>query len=159
MPYMEFLRKEGKTPNTGAYTEETILCPVSETELMAMLIHKIHLYCGIPEIAAGEDRTMNVQLTSDSKNAIVSWEDNDVLAKFSWGAFASTTLIAGAQIESHVVQIEPPVKYFDPPILYSKRELYLGGYCSAAIPLKFGVIIGYTLERVSRADFIAALVG
>jgi len=159
VPYMEFLRKEGKTPGTGAYTEEVIYCPTSETELMAMLIHKIHLYCGIPEIATGEDRTMSAQLCSDSKNAIVSWEDKDVLAKFSWGSFASTTLIAGAQQESHVVQVEPPVKYFNPPILYSKRELYLGGYCTAALSLKFGVIIGYTLERVSREDFIAALVG
>ncbi|MBA7550438.1 hypothetical protein ES705_43735 [subsurface metagenome] len=48
---------------------------------------------------------------------------------------------------------------FDPPILYPKASLYVGfntvGFTTVK---KLAVRIGYTLEKVSREDFISALV-
>ncbi|GAH36712.1 unnamed protein product, partial [marine sediment metagenome] len=49
--------------------------------------------------------------------------------------------------------------FFDPPLLYPKAFIYLGisstGFTSA---LAAHFRIGYTLEKVSREDFISALV-
>ncbi|MBA7703723.1 hypothetical protein ES703_112516 [subsurface metagenome] len=48
---------------------------------------------------------------------------------------------------------------FDPPILYPKALLYLGMNTIGATSTRFATVrIGYTLEKVSREDFISALV-
>ena len=49
--------------------------------------------------------------------------------------------------------------YFDPPILYAKNKIYMGMNSAGQGAVKTAyAALGYTLEKVDKDDFIAALV-
>jgi len=152
-PFMEFLRGKVAQTVVNTYAELQIPTPTSKTENMAMLIHSIELE---PALMAQSLPTtgdsVHVHLSSKSRTASGEMDEPDVLA-----ARSSFTILNAV---FHAVLVKGLEKNtFDPPILYPKANLYAGintTTFAAITNLKFR--IGYTLEKVSREDFISALV-
>jgi hypothetical protein len=152
-PFMEFLRATISQSATNAYAQIQIPTPTSKTENMAMLIHSIEL---LPTnlVAAAPATTDHVRahLASKSKTSVSTIVDPDVLAYYkaftSLNAVFNDTLFFGEQKQT-----------FNPPILYPHANLF-----AAIQSMGFAAVItltcriGYTLEKVSREDFISALV-
>jgi len=152
-PFMEFLRASVVLTAADAYTETQIPTPTSKTENLAMLIHSIEL-----DPAAVVDATptnadeSKVHLSKRTQTIWKNIGDPDILAHFK----AKTHLAA----IFHHLAISGSMKHtFDPPILYPHANLFLGmdtvGWTSVTSAV---CRIGYTLEKVSREDFISALV-
>ena len=152
-PFMEFIRVDFSLSAANIYTEEEVATPSSRTETMAMLIHSIEMY---PTIQADTTPTnndsINLHVSKTSKAAYGYISDPDILAIFGvtthLNAVFNGFTYRGSQIQK-----------FDPPILYPKASLFfaaasLGFAQAAAVKCR----IGYTLEKVSREDFISALV-
>ncbi|MBA7550106.1 hypothetical protein ES705_42612 [subsurface metagenome] len=152
-PFMEYLRAGVVQDAANVYAEVQIPTPTSKTENMAMLIHTIEMHPSILLDAQPAQGDMMLQHVSrKSKDNIGTISDEDILAYLR----AYTTL--NAVYNGLSITGEQTYK-FDPPILYPRANLYMamssigmGGVASASVR------IGYTLEKVSREDFISALV-
>lgn len=155
---MEFLRANvyQDAINTFAITE--LRCPVSRTELMAMLIHSIEL-----RVDASEP-----DLTKTAQGHISC---NLLTRIFGTGAGISTPGVlelAVSEREIWTLGTEelisdhdeiPLMHYYNPPILYPRDTMYLSVWSLYQLALHGAdVKIGYTLEKVSQQAFIAALV-
>jgi len=158
MPYMEFLRKYLKETAANTWTCEEIPTPASKTELMAVLIHQIRFWIPMPAARDGLRCEFMAQLISRDSNEPLSADDpgyiHGVCTAIECGTAEGTldeyewTRMQGAE-----------TLYFNPPLLYAKDKLYLGVKgTNLLVPYDAVVVIGYTLERVSREEFIAALV-
>lgn len=146
---MEFMRIETAAAADGEVVSEGFDTPTSKTETMAMLIHQIHLFCPISKTAAGEVKTS----IGDRECTEVS--DLDIGEPGIITKMECYTLSTPDNYQTN----EHQMTYYDPPILYAKRQIWAsvanqgstgGKKCSAHI--------GYTIAKVSQADFISALV-
>ncbi|MBA7708002.1 hypothetical protein ES703_116889 [subsurface metagenome] len=152
-PFLEFLRANVRQSAADAYTEKEVATPASKTETMAMLIHSIELY---PEAQIDGEPVqgdhIDVHVSKASKTITGNISDPDILA-----VYITTTHLAAI---FHGITHTGAQKYvFDPPILYPKSSIFIaidGTGLAATITGHFR--IGYTLEKVSREDFIDALV-
>ena len=161
-PFIEFLRALNMMDTPNTYREVPIPCPTSKTEQMAMLIHEVIFRPPTLETGTGKSpkktpgiadlESYSAQLMGQSQGGIRNLDHKDMIAtlfrKVSLGAVW------------HWLHEEMPAYWrFDPPILYPRANLYFGvltsGFAAAA---NFAIRIGYTLQRVSKEDFIAALV-
>ena len=91
-------------------------------------------------------------MTKDSKADLVTPEDVDLIAfwtqRYHLGAIAHLMIERGF-----------PRWKFDPPVLYPRAKMYVGLRTAGFTNVCSGFVkIGYTLEKVSKEDFIAALV-
>ena len=153
-PFMEFLRAYLDMSAANAYTEMQIPTPSSKTETMAMLIHSIELVLGSltdPTTPADGDQ-MQAHLADSSQTQIRKIDNSDVLTHIR------STLVLNAVVNA--IEIAgTEFMTFDPPILYPKANLYLAAFSTGfTSPGNVSLRIGYTLEKVSREDFISALV-
>ena len=152
-PFMEFLRGYALQTAANAYKETQIPCPTSKTESMAMLIHSIELSPSLLcDSAPANLDTITLHLSKVSKTSATTILSPDVLAYYR------TMTILNA-VSNHITIFGEQKQTFDPPILYPHTNLYLG-LLSAGLTavMNATVRIGYTLEKVSREDFISALV-
>jgi len=152
-PFMEFLRGIVTMTSANSYKEIQIPCPTSKTESMAMLIHSVELQ---PDrLLAQNPANLDMCMTHLSKTTQTEVRPNhypDTIAYLkaftSLNAVFNALVITGAELTK-----------FDPPVLYPHVNLYVGvntvGFTTVT-NTKFK--IGYTLEKVSREDFISALV-
>ncbi|MBA7551082.1 hypothetical protein ES705_43616 [subsurface metagenome] len=152
-PFMEFLRAEVLMETPDVYAEVQIPTPTSKTENMAMLIHSIELEPStFADPAPVTLDTLHVQLTKRSKTELVYLDDPDLLAHFA--AFTILNAVFHAVLTTGHQKTD-----FNPPILCPKANLYFGidtnGFTSI---MGARCRISYTLEKVSREDFISALV-
>ncbi|MBA7550220.1 hypothetical protein ES705_42730 [subsurface metagenome] len=152
-PFMEYLRQEVKMTTINTFTEVAIATPTSKTENMAMLIHSIELQ---PVIQVDGEPTeldsVALCVTKTHQTGPVKISDPDCIATF----IARTKLAA---VFNALIHIGSQETKFDPPILYPKSHLYLSIYSTGMALVSTGNFrIGYTLEKVSREDFISALV-
>ena len=148
-PFMEFMRLETeRADGPNEVLSQGFDTPASKTEKMAVLIHQIHLFCPIAKTAEGECKAAvsdrQLELTSDvdvgEPNVITKMECFNLTTPTEWHA------------EEH------QFTYYNPPILYARRKIWLTIAVAGATNKKASAIIGYTLEKVSQEDFIAALV-
>ena len=150
---MEFLRQKVTQTAANAFTQVAIATPTSKTENMAMLIHSIELEPTrhVDSTPTEADRiSMTVAKTSQASDLEIS--DPDCLAMMR----INTRLAA---IYHDTIYIGRQNHKFDPPILYPKAFLYCSvGATGMASAIIGHFRIGYTLEKVSREDFISALV-
>ncbi|MBA7549661.1 hypothetical protein ES705_42152 [subsurface metagenome] len=152
-PFLEFLRADVKQTAADTFTEGEIPTPSSKTESMAMLIHSIELQ---PSKLIADEPTdldnvmMSVTKASKTGAAVISDPDSLAYVKIK-------TSIAAV---FHAVVVNGSQKYtFDPPLLYPKAKLYIQiSSAGIGVPVYGHVRIGYTLEKVSKEDFISALV-
>lgn len=148
-PFMEFLRLE--TDSVDGPTEvlsQGFDTPTSKTEKMAMLIHMVHLFCPIPKTQDGEVKTAvsdrELSVTGD-----VDLGEPGIITKME-----CFTLSTPTEVQSP----EHQITYYDPPILFAKRQIWLTVAVAGATNKRASAHVGYTLEKVSQEDYISALV-
>ncbi|MBA7549991.1 hypothetical protein ES705_42496 [subsurface metagenome] len=146
---MEFMRIETSPAETGEIVSEGFDTPASRTEKMAMLIHQIHLFCPISKTADGEVKT-SIGDREATEVSDVDIGEPGVITKME-----CYTLTAPEQVQTN----EHQMTYYDPPILYAKRQIWASVANSGSVGGKrCSAHIGYTVEKVSQEDFISALV-
>jgi len=159
-PFMEFLRNRVKQVSVNVHAEEEIPTPCSTTENMAMLIHWVFFHTDDPQSDEGSYGAITTYLARHSQSGGIAMQDPDCIA-----AYQQTIAIGryeGTLSEYYEYYEDPQVLVFDPPVLYAKSVIYhgIGTVQQPGAALKTSdVAIGYTLEKVSKDDFIAALVG
>ena len=152
-PFMEFLRARVLQTAANTYEEVQIPTPTSKTENMAMLIHSIELApASIVDPAPTTLDSCHIHVAKRSKTIAGVLDDPDILAYYSGLTILDAVF--------HMVYFTGSDKHiFDPPILYPHANLFAGisttGFTGVT---NAKVRIGYTLEKVSREDFISALV-
>lgn len=155
---MEFLR-EDITHDGGTLVDTVaIVTPASRTEKMAMLIHLIEIIVQQPAWSAGTWQYCEAALSSESHEGLTTLpgiEDPDILHKVK--EWAQEGIVANTFTRFREGDF---IIYFDPPVLYPKAYLYLEmEVADLQASGKYGLVrVGYTLEKVPDADFIAALV-
>lgn len=139
----------------GVQQELELDLPTSKTETMAMLIHLIELDIADINGQAGDRVQSNVYLSKSSMPSKFRYHGSDILAWYC--LLYEMTVAAG---ECYIYESGSKLTYFNPPILIARDKLYLGhkGYEYDAVSTYVTGRIGYTLEKVSREAFIAALV-
>ena len=152
-PFMEFLRGNVVQAAINTYAELQVPTPASKTENMAMLIHSIEIHPSrLVDTTPTNGDFMEVHVAKASKAASAFIHDPDILATYK----VETVINAGV---GEIQETGQQVYKFNPPILYPKTNLYIA-ISSVGLAATAGgkVRIGYTLEKVSREDFISALV-
>ncbi|MBA7551841.1 hypothetical protein ES705_44391 [subsurface metagenome] len=152
--FMEFIRGRVIEAGIDTYTEDAMPVPTSRTEELAMLIHKVMVNVATPTMQAA-----SVTLSSwhVADRSYVSTRDRSYPGILAYGSREANDLPAG--LFSYPGDRPQFVYDFDPPILYAKALIYLGFASEGeAAPQWCKVAIGYTLERVSKDAFIAALI-
>jgi len=160
--YMEFLSVVMSLPaDAGAWVEQEVRLPTSKTELFALLIHFIEDYYLPPRLDIEAEgyysRTFSLNkapsTTGQMKNC--GYPDN-LYYNCKCNNFIETALtnirnIRGATQER---------RDFSPPILIAQDTLWWCAENSANVEqaTNLSLRIGYTLEKVNREAFIAALV-
>lgn len=158
-PFMEWLRNRVQESAVNTYTEEEIPTPASRTEKMAMLIHQVQFHTDDPQVTEGSYSSILTGLYSHSQSGAVGISDPDTIVAYQ--QFVAAGRYEGTLSEYWEHREDPSIIYFDPPLLYAKAVIYHGvqGVQQPGAAVKTSdVRIGYTLEKVSDADFIAALV-
>ncbi|MBA7709763.1 hypothetical protein ES703_118688 [subsurface metagenome] len=153
--YMEFMRDVVSQDVVDTYTEKAIPCPVSGNENLAMLIHMIvgTMEPCVPVLT--EDNEVIAAVHDRSMTLTGGWRYPGTLLYHHHG-YNSTLSAAGlGYVRTSAIQI----MYFNPPVLYAKAYIY---HCInselATDRRSHEIAIGYTIEKVTKDAFIAALV-
>ena len=151
--FMEFISKRLEESAAGVYTEAVIPTPCSQTEQFAMLIHRIDGHMEPPEVVGAAITVSALALNKASKSEGVGIDDPDCLFE---GLSKVDAVVAATP---NFINCGQFVRRFDPPILYAKSQIYLGVWGNNNVGTMTQVCrIGYTLEKVSKDAFIAALI-
>ncbi len=159
MGFLEFLR--GRVTETAAntFTEVEITTPASRTESLAMLIHQVKFATSMPDTEDAQQNTVETQLTKTTQSAIINI-DNDAQID-AHTIIEAAGVVQGSLSEYYRLETQGigTWRHFHPAILYPRAGIFLGVQGTGNANARTGQIqIGYTLERVSKDDFIAALV-
>ncbi len=159
MPFMEFIRDSVTESAANTYTETEIKTPASRTEKLAMLIWQMEIEAGLPDIEDAQSNATLTQLVKTTQNTGLGLQDEDLLMRVNKLANVGTVQGSLTEFQRYQELDASVIRYFDPPILYAKAEMFLGivGSGNAAAGSS-GARVGYTLERVASEEFIAALV-
>lgn len=163
MPFMEF-RGIYVESAAGLWTTGEMGVPTSKTEKMALLMHVVWLLVNAPDPVDAKIRETDVQLLKEDSNAAVDIQEWNYLAgqNRAWDAGrAEGTLSEYSRSQDQQMVIQ----YFSPPVLIARDSLWVGTRgkengveANYAAVVTSAVRIGYTLEKVPTAEFIAALV-
>lgn len=152
---MNFSRFVVAEAGAGGYNETEIDTNLSAERSLIWFIRMIQLEI-LPQTvdlpAAGADESLFLQITRESKTAIINYNDADVIEKFTDTAVRSAAIgtDAGPQIDR---RITPITIQYKPPIPYGSRSIFIGFQTTAAAPNTIRGRIGYTTEKVSERDF------
>ncbi len=157
--FMEFVGAYVKQSVEDEDAQVTFDVPTSETEQMALLVHRIEWEGNVPVgvVAAAIGIDLYLTTTMATPAGLASHIDFPSLIDqyMRMGRYGTTI----DDILDSDLQRQFEVHRFDPPILIAQRTLYLTIHTSASTVINDGAVrIGYTLEKVSQAAFIAALV-
>ena len=160
MPFMEFLRADIDEDTLNTFKKITVATPASRTESMAMLIWDVWLQIREPDILDAVTTGNNVKVgRSDLVVTDRFGLNDDVLWEWIHDMKPGTTQgsLSEYLIEHH--DGGPHIR-FDPPVLWphSKIALTVEGKANTVKKMTAYLVVGYTLEKVSPGDFIAALV-
>jgi hypothetical protein len=147
---MEWLRGSVTEGGAATFGETELKTPVGRANRLAMAVHKIEFESGLVDQPATLDQ-VNIQLTMNSKTALVNLNNSDLIAKV---AKHFEIVTSGGGWDNKVEE-----RNFYPPLLYAKSSIYLGtkGIGSAAACTHYARI-GYTLRYVSATRMVQALV-
>jgi len=158
--YLEFVAVEdGAIPfvvdGYGAYKETAIPLPTSQTEMLAFLLHRVDFRLGHPHFIDTLMTSVACYLTKAHQTGPIDLADPDLIAQYFW--HVSVNQVAGSGISKW--EDGKNIWTFDPPILIARDHVYMGGRTFQETANQVvQVRLGYTLEKVSREAFIAALV-
>jgi len=160
--FMEFIRASIVSTNVGdaGVKSAEIQMPVSENENLAVLIHKVNflfnafLTADLGASSSGAARQTGLCTFPPKVHA-------DMLVNTP-GCLAMSILWWTQSASGDMTGEEGHREWdFNPPLLVAKRSLYVGAYRGTGLTTETSamVSIGYTVEKVSKDAFIAALVG
>lgn len=149
MKFMEFLGLHTYQSGVDADTTAMIQTPASKSEKLAMLIHMVEFeFTTHPTL--DQDHTLflvdrNVGATKKYINDPEVVAMANLIEKFTTSGLGYTSRV-------HTT-------YFNPPILYTRQTIGLQTGSSGSGVQNVGKCrVGYTLEKVSKEDYIDALV-
>ena len=157
--FMEFIGAYVCQAVADTDAQVTFDVPTSETEQMALLVHRIDWEGNVPEGIVATNIGVDAYLTTTMSTpaGLASHFDHPSLIDAYMRVMKYGTT-ADDLLESDM-QDQHRVHHFDPPILIAQRTLYLLVHSSnSAVVNDCAVRLGYTLEKVTQAAFIAALV-
>ena len=151
-PFMEFMRLKVVMSAADTYDEQDFQTPASKTENLAMLIHQITVSTST-WTGAVEGDNMIMHIASTSETDTLNPDDPHLVGGAVFGKE-----IKLATNGMYIDRIHDTI-YFDPPILYAKNKIYIGMNTVGQGAVKTGyAALGYTLEKVDKDSYIAALV-
>jgi len=157
-PFIEYLRMRVEDSAAHIWTTIEVPVPTSRTEFMAMLIHWVYFHVARIVPVDGIDCAYALLLMSEDEAAVPTPMNSAFIAEAERRMDAGS--VSGTLTDYVSEYWAKPMRWdFDPPLLYTKKNIYLGSMNTGAAATHVGcAIVGYTLEKVSQADFIAALV-
>lgn len=158
--FMEFIVDgvaiTGAGPGGGysAVAEAEINMPVSENENLAVCIHHVDFY---PSTLVPEDASQNELEGGLSRRSGFQTTTRDLIAQYA--VIYTNGQAQGTLTEyAHMVERGSRLWDFAPPILIAQRTLYFFARNFNNVTQTMNVRIGYTIRKVSKDVFIAALV-
>lgn len=165
--YMEFIHARAELQSGDGIDDIVvpIYLPTSKTESYAMLIHKIQGCTSTPHLEKAEaDYVLDaglvyqptpISLVPGSPNVIQAWGMVNRIVETALTVMAQLVSLCGNGGGGNGCDVN-----FSPPILIAADVIYLMYFRDPGSEwfVTADVRIGYTLERVSREAFIAALV-
>lgn len=139
----------------ATFTETTIDTQLSIERGVIWMISAVEFFQELSkhsEVGANGLETQNIQLTRESKTAIVELNDSDVIAKLQNGIYRSAAIGTDAG-PLWLTWVMPVIQYFDPPLPYASQNMYLGFQTTAATVRSCYVRIRYTIRTVSDKYF------
>lgn len=160
--YLNFLRFQVVESAASTFTETEIDTNLSAERGVMMEIHSVEFDLTtlqlFDEVAAGGQENLRVQITRETKSALVSMNDADLIAQVRREIIRSAAIGTDAGplyiLTDKVLRIDFPL-----PIPYVKPSIFVGVQGSdAASAHTVNGRIGYTLRDIEREDFLELLV-
>jgi len=165
--YLEFLMAPmndvlgtGVAGGYSAYVQHEVYLPTSENEQLAFILHMVEFHDSHIIPSDAEQVSCHSILTKESHSSQPTVGYNaDVIAQYfqGYGCGQDSGALSDYVIPLHRGAV---IQWFDPPILIARRVIYHGGR-TYNMPIANSVHhlrLGYTLRKVSKDAFIAALV-
>ncbi len=159
---MEFLRGRLLVPTGPTLNKEIIALPSSKTELMAVLLHDIWFQAKYvdPSLKAGDmmySTEYSISTREPPASNVFHYNEEGCLMFYYRGRSYTESALSnteGMQFEGQRQM------HFDPPVLIAQDYLWVAGMSNKAVMLESTAyyMLGYTIDKVSREAFIAALV-
>lgn len=143
---------------TGAatFTQTTHDTQLSIDRGVIWLIHNIDYHLNfdtIPDIAAGATGKIEVQVSRESKSAIIELDDADCIDRLEEVIHRYATIGTDAGPAFLAQNTLSPIRHtFDPPIPYASQNIYLG-ILSGGVAQSAIARIAYTIQHVSEKYF------
>jgi len=156
---MELLNIQADEISINTTAEYKIQTPVSKSESLAMLIHFLRFE--LPPNSQIDtlivDTHVQLRRRSSSTGSLAR-NDPSVIATYA--EFVSVGKVAGAAEKAIAYTSEgSKLVYYDPALLIAQSVLYLSVKSYNETVVRYGHCqIGYTLGKVSKESFIAALI-
>ena len=134
--------------NTGTVVE--IQLPFVPNEEQTMFIHSFEIEHKEIDVPVQGDSVLAC-LLNQAIDAEVFIHEESLLAKYKM------EIAAGAAGEL-IYYFGESRQFFNPPIMYVKPSIFVnGGSAGQAAAVNYNFRIGYTVDKISKADFIDAL--
>jgi hypothetical protein len=135
----------------GTYTEEEVLVPASKVESYVMAVWEVDFELPANVDALADSDIMQCVLCKNPQGDMPDFGSTDVIAKVKQVFKITTT---GATEYDAIKRIK-----FARPYYIAKQKLYFGAKTTGSAAAKtYKGRIGYTMKKVSKEDFIDALV-
>lgn len=158
-PFTEYLRGNLLESGANTFTELEIATPVGRSEDIVMLIHGVTMFVGDPDIEDAQTNLVQIHLHNATRLAIST---PDVAGNIYFHDEANSVgVIQGtlSEFQHYFSRGDPYFRMYQPPRLYAKASIFMGIVGTGnANPKRMQMRLEYTLARVSKEEFIAALV-
>jgi len=161
--YLNFLRFSVTQSAAATFTQTELDTNLSAERGVMMEIHSFEVDFGnngfslLREVAASGIEELLIQLTRDSKAAIVATNDSDFLAgvkkQITRSAAIGTDAGPLTVYDSQIYTVNFPL-----PLPYVKPSIFIGLNSTASSAAIITGRIGYTLREIEREDFLELLV-
>lgn len=152
---IRFLRFSVPESAAATFTEQAYDTQLSIDRGFIWMIHWVETSLqptNVDEPAAGASESISVQITRESKNAILAMSDPDLIAKV--GVIHNRSATIGTDAGPMWVYDKYPVQtVFNPPLIYAAMNIYIGIKSSSGAAQTGAGRIAYTLRRVSDKFF------
>lgn len=161
--YLNYLRFQVVMSAAGAFTEVELDTNLSAERGVMMEIHSVEVksvangFSLLREVAASGVEDTQIQITRDSKTAIIELNDADLIALFHKEITRSAAIGTDTGplylYDSLIQRIDFPL-----PIPYVKPSIFVGVDDTLSSAGTYSGRIGYTLREIDREDFLELLV-
>lgn len=152
---LRFLRWTVTESAAATYTEASFDTQLSIDRGLIWLIHFADFAISAKDIddpAVNTTETISVQITRESKTAMVNFNDADLITRYHLQKDRSDTIGTAAGPDTYL-DYYPKTQIFAPPVAYAAQNVWIGIQSTAAAAKTVQGRIGFTLRRVSDKFF------